>query len=107
MEKQIGVAVVDSGLLWVGDPSYVIKDKGEPRAADLGKNWGEFCDRLFFRNRNNRIPFAQFHFAKCGPTEGAPGLGVVIGTTRENGVYPVYAEFSKTGKIMEVKIRFR
>lgn len=41
---------VDAGLIWVGDPCYVLKDKGEKRPKDLGKDWGDICDRYHTRS---------------------------------------------------------
>jgi hypothetical protein len=41
---------VDSGCIWVGDPCYVIKDEGDDRPKDLGKNWSEMTTTFFNRS---------------------------------------------------------
>lgn len=41
---------VDAGSIWIGDGCYVLKDKDEPRPADLGDDWHGICERFFTRS---------------------------------------------------------
>lgn len=50
---QVSSVDVDAGLIWVGDPCYVLKDADEARPADLGKDWGDICKRFFDRSGYN------------------------------------------------------
>ena len=75
--KQIGFVTVDSGLIWVGDPSYVLpQDDGFPE--ELGKNWDDFCNKL----NPNKIT-------------GFNGTGVCVSTTHGDGVYPIIGFLTK------------
>ena len=41
--KVIGTIGVDAGIVWIGDPCYIMH-KEEETPSTIGKNWGEFCD---------------------------------------------------------------
>lgn len=41
---------VDAGIIWVGDPCYVLKDANEQRPTDLGEDWHGICSRFFERS---------------------------------------------------------
>jgi hypothetical protein len=93
--KLIGEIGVDAGLCWIGDPSYILHT-GEPPQA-IGKDWGEFCDRL----RGAYPTCKQLHYDL-----GHPGLGVVVSTGYGDGVYPVYAEINEEGRIARIMVEF-
>jgi len=77
---------VDAGVVWVGDPCYILHKKKLPKT--LGKNWSEFCDLL-----GNECPTRkQFNYAA-----GHEGLGVCVSSGLGDGFYPVYAEIEETG----------
>ena len=43
---KVGEIGVDSGLVWIGDPCYVLH-KGDNGYKDLGTSWGDFCDKVY------------------------------------------------------------
>lgn len=87
MKVKIGECGVDAGLLMVGDPCYFIgKDAVVNRRC---KDWDQACNDLFcngdsWKDRNNAFDVY--------------GLGVAIGTTHGDGVYPVFLETTDKGR---------
>ena len=86
----VGHFGVDAGLCWIGDPCYIMhttttkdgKEVPAPLPATLGKDWGEFCDKL-----NYDGPVMQsFNYEL-----GHEGLGCLVSTGYGDGSYPVYA----------------
>lgn len=95
--RHIGEIGVDAGLCWIGDPCYVLHAERPP--TTIGRNWEEFCDLL---NKGGQYPACkQFHYEL-----GHPGLGVVVSTGYGDGVYPVFAEFNREGRIASVTVEF-
>lgn len=93
MRKQIGQISVDSGLVMIGDPCYVIHtDKPKEQ---LGKNWEEFCKIIGDKDVTN---FS--HRQQDGE------MATVLYTPWGDGVYPIYATYSKNGRIKKVEIVF-
>lgn len=70
--KKIGEITVDAGIVWIGDPCYVLHKDLVP--AELGTSWGEFCDKL-------NAKFTEFK------------IGVCAATAYGDGSYPVYAVY--------------
>jgi hypothetical protein len=95
--KQVGEIGVDAGLCWIGDPCYILHADPAPKA--IGGDWGEFCDLLFKDGQNPACQ--QFHYDL-----GHAGLGVVVSTGYGDGVYPVYAEFDREGRVARVWVEF-
>jgi hypothetical protein len=94
--KLVGHFGVDAGLCWIGDPCYILhKDKPAYEGAtpeglpeSLGKDWGEFCNKL-----DHSGPLLQsFPYAM-----GHEGLGICVSTGFGDGMYPVYAHISEEG----------
>jgi len=83
--KLIGQVGVDSGLIWIGDPCYVIHEDNLP--STLGKDWPGFCDELG----------EEFTKAFDFP-EGYEGLGICTATTYGDGVYNVIGLFKPGNK---------
>ncbi len=133
---QVGVVGVDAGMVWVGDPCYILalphnnpKDKKpgddsfsslyEPKELprSLGESWGDFCDQL---GQSDFIgldgEFYKHHIEKgrksVGMTKqfnydaGHPGLGVVVSSGYGDGEYPVYVKYDNKGNIKEMKVTF-
>jgi hypothetical protein len=95
--KYIGEIGVDAGLCWIGDPCYILHANPPPRT--IGRDWDEFCDIL---NED-----AQYPTCKQFPYElGHPGLGIVVTTGYGDGLYPVYAEYNREGRIASVTVEF-
>lgn len=78
----VGWVNVDAGLIWVGDPCYIIADG--PRPPDIGTDWASFCERYFKREKSGVSAF--------GHQEGGTGMGLAISTLWGDGSYPVYVE---------------
>lgn len=93
MRKHIGNVSVDAGLMWIGDPCYIIH--AEKVAKSLGNDWIEFAHGL--RGQD---------FREYSHDSGAGGLGVVVGSFGGDGVYPVYAETNERGRVLRVTVEF-
>lgn len=97
---KIGEIGVDSGLVWLGDPCYILhRENGPPES--VGKNWPEFCATLAEPK------------PKCAPRAksynydfGHEGLGVCVSTAHSDGTYDVMAQLGTHGAILAVKIKF-
>lgn len=48
--KKVGYVDVDAGMIWVGDPCYIIRDSDEERPKDFGEDWSDFCGKVFERS---------------------------------------------------------
>lgn len=96
--RKIGEVGVDAGLLWLGDPCYIIH--ADPPAKEVGKDWPEFCDNLWKKEKVSGSG-VQFNYDL-----GHAGLGVCVGTGYGDGTYPVYGEFNEEGRCMKVWVDF-
>lgn len=76
--EHVGNVFVDAGLIWVGDPCYVMGDDASSRVTD----WMDFCGKLPERNVNAPL---------------GDGTGLAISSGFGDGSYPVYVEFSDEG----------
>lgn len=74
-KKLIGHISVDSGLVWVGDPCYAMREVGK-------KNSGMVYEEVIHKLRNYFI------------NEFPDGTGICISTPNGDGTYPVYAIIS-------------
>lgn len=100
---RIGDVGVDAGMIWLGDPCYILhRDEGQ-EPVDVGKDWSEFCER--FHERAKDTGTAQFAY-----NMGHDGLGVCVNSGLGDGVYPVEARYEDDpnwGKrVAEVRIKF-
>src|SRR5262245_20127518 len=95
--KKVGTIAVDAGICWVGDPSYILHTKKQPKA--IGRNWAAFCNILAKRKQDPAIN--QLHFDR-----GHPGLGVVVETGYGDGLYPVFAEYNEEGRVTQILVLF-
>ncbi len=91
--KLLGYADVDSGLIWIGDPCYILHHSQQGQTGDaglpdsLGKDWSDFCSKLDGGN---------FFVAKSFTHQtGYKGLGVCMTTNYGDGSYPVIGFFAK------------
>jgi hypothetical protein len=83
--KVIGHVAVDSGLVWIGDPCYILHSD-DPQHS-IGRSWGEFCDTIKDSTEHN------FEFNR-----GGAGLGVVSSTKHGDGFYPVIGLYDGESK---------
>lgn len=89
----VGHVSVDSGLIWVGDPCYIIHRDDPLNPKVFGANWQEFYDKIY-RGGIDENGAAQMD-----------GYGVCTTTAYGDGVYPVYANV-KQGKVMSITVDF-
>ena len=75
----VGHFGVDAGIVWIGDPCYILHKGPEKLPETLGKDWGDFCNKL----GDTTTVFGY----RPGQTEG---LGIVCQTGYGDGSYPVY-----------------
>lgn len=80
--KVIGHIGVDAGIIWIGDPCYILHKEKEEIEPILGKDWGEFCDIL------GDTIYKSFNYKK-----GHEGLGVCTSTKDGDGFYDVIGFF--------------
>jgi hypothetical protein len=89
--ETVGVCGVDAGLIWLGDPCYIIgKDANEQPV----ETWSDFCVAIAGNDTK------QFNYKG-----GHPGLGVCVSSGYGDGEYPVQVK-RKDGRIKEVRIKF-
>jgi hypothetical protein len=92
----VGHFSVDAGLVWIGDPCYILHTDEGGLPKTLGKDWSEFCDKL-----GNDYPTKRVF----GFTEDGDGLGICLSTGYGDGTYPVYARI-KEDRLVQVYIDF-
>lgn len=91
--EEVGVVGVDAGLMWLGDPCYIMgKDANEHPV----ETWAEFCEKI-----ENLTDAQQFNYKM-----GHAGLGVCISGFGGDGTYPVLIKKNADGLVTEVKIIF-
>ena len=95
-EKLVGHVCVDAGLMWFGDPCYVMGDNATHRWRD----WGDFCKAL-------EVPGSKYAVAIEFPVEsGLANYGVCITHFGGDGVFPVYITTDGRGVVTEARIVF-
>ena len=91
---KVGQVGVDAGILYLGDPCYVLHQEEPP--PEIGKNWADFCDKL------SDDCYTSTQIGKC--------TGVVVSTGVGDGLYSVYVKYSDLGswgkRVKEVKVVF-
>jgi hypothetical protein len=87
-KKLVGHVGVDAGIIWLGDPCYILHKKKLDKKS-LGQDWGEFCDKL----------------GEDFPTLVEFQEGVVVSSGFGDGNYPVFAHI-KDGRVKKVWIEF-
>ena len=82
---------VDAGLIWIGDPCYIMGDDAGNRVTD----WADFCDNL--REDGNY---------KTVTAPLGKGIGLAISSGYGDGCYPVHVEHNSEGRVSKVTITF-
>lgn len=95
MLKKVGTIGVDAGLVWIGDPCYILHKEDNDQPESIGKDWSEFCDKIG-GNESVSFPFNLGH----------EGLGVCVHTLHGDGSYDVMAEVDGNGRISKISIDF-
>lgn len=73
----IGHIDVDAGIIWIGDPCYVMPDDASHRDETI-KDWMKFCDAIHSDDTHHWEPAGQ-------------GTGICTSTWYGDGSYGVYA----------------
>ena len=92
--KLLGRFSVDAGLVWIGDPCYILH-KGEETPENLGYDWQNFTELV---SSDDYISFKH--------DSGSEGLGVAVRTPGGDGMFPVIGFFDSEGKFAFVIIDF-
>ena len=86
--EKIGEISVDTGLVWIGDPSYsVTPDASDPPA----QTWEEFCVKMEATEPAHVVAFST---------------GICVHTACGDGFFPVLAQKDSEGRILKIKIEF-
>lgn len=98
---RIGRVNVDAGLIWIGDPCYVMGE-GAPAWARKWTGEGSFCNMLddIALARRDDDPLANTY-----PIGNGAG-GIAVNTAYGDGTYPVYAKMNDYGTILSVTVEF-
>lgn len=89
----VGHVGVDAGLIWVGDPCYVVAQD----SSHSFESWSDFCD-LLQKNEKDGVTIFSYQ-------AGHEGMGIAISSGWGDGCYPVYVK-RKDGRIKELKVVF-
>uniref|UniRef100_A0A6H2A4P0 Uncharacterized protein n=1 Tax=viral metagenome TaxID=1070528 RepID=A0A6H2A4P0_9ZZZZ len=95
IQKQIGEISVDAGIVWIGDPCYILHKNLDEIPQEIGRTWEEFCENIKEMKHGQ-----QFNHNK-----NITGLGVVVGDFGGDGVYPVMAEI-ENDQVKSITINF-
>jgi hypothetical protein len=79
---------VDAGLIWIGDPCYIMGDDASDRVHD----WQEFCDKLKDHD-NISEPLGK-------------GIGTLVSTGYGDGCYDVDYTTNNDGRVASVTVTF-
>ena len=79
---------VDAGLIWIGDPCYIMGDDASSRVTD----WMDFCDKI--------------RGMEGVSTPLGYGTGVAVTSGYGDGCYPVDIEYNSDGRPSKVTITF-
>jgi len=93
----VGEVSVDAGLIWIGDPCYVLHKNDNNRYESIGTTWEDFCKILDVKDENNET--------NDGKIYNFDGLGVCISSGYGDGSYPVYAKLHND-RVKEIRIKF-
>jgi hypothetical protein len=93
--EKVGKIGVDAGICWIGDPCYTVTPDAKTPAA---QTWPEFCDLL---EKGESDGTMQWNYAM-----GHAGLGVSVSTGYGDGVYSVYVQRNKYGRVMRAMVDF-
>lgn len=92
---QIGTVGVDAGMLYIGDPCYVID-------APLGRRaWDQFLREIGLEDKTWSVVEGETATGNRFPA------GLVCVSGAGDGEYPVYAEFTAEARIARLVIDFK
>lgn len=98
--EKVGVVGVDAGLLWLGDPCYIMtKDASNFHDG----TWHEWLDKLWKLEEEQKNNAVQWSYQN-----GHPGLGISVSTGFGDGKYDVFVrrDSQEKNRIAEVRVVF-
>lgn len=84
----VGTVGVDAGMVWLGDPCYVLGSD----SSHGPKTWQDFIDKLDFKQRV-QAPLGD-------------DIGLAVCSGYGDGSYPVYVRRLPDGTIAELRVKF-
>jgi hypothetical protein len=88
--EHVGSVYVDAGMVWIGDPCYVLGDD----ASHGVKTWHEFCDKIDY----DQYPTVQQVLGE--------GIGFAVSSGYGDGAYPVYVTKNNDGRVIKLEVEF-
>jgi hypothetical protein len=101
--RLIGSVGVDAGLVWVGDPCYILHT---PLPTDMGTRWEEFCD-IYSGHPVTDQPEAPLPIVRRGRCFAQFEAGVCVNTADGDGDYPVFAKYGDSVLNKDVIVELR
>ena len=86
IREYVGDCFVDAGIIWIGDPCYIMGDDASNRVT----NWFDFCDKISGQGLGASEPLG-------------PGVGICTSTAYGDGAYPVHITY-KDGRPIRLEI---
>jgi hypothetical protein len=93
--EEIGGLDVDAGIIWLGDPCYLVEAPYRPDSNPF-KDWSAFCAKIA-----GMVTHQSFDHGS-----GNPGKGLVVSAGYGDGHYPVYIRRAPDGRVAEVRVQF-
>lgn len=104
-KKQPLKGFLQSGILFIGDPSYMAGDLSQPGSEVIESrenpflNWGKFTDSL--GSEDMSLPFPD------AIEEGSTGRGIAVQTNYLSGRFEIKKKLCpKTGKLLQIVVKF-
>jgi hypothetical protein len=123
--RKVGVVSVDAGMVWIGDPCYLIEsdvDESDDSDERPAETWRGFCRLLDSKiaddtpptKENLRAPTDEEilkHRLRANAQQwqfkaGHDGLGVTVTSGCGDGAYDVFVREDKKGTVLEAKVVF-
>ena len=94
--ETVGEVYVDSGLVWLGDPCYIVPESPTPL-----KSWDHFLSRL-----ENTDGEGANHWKIDHTTPLGEGIGMAITSGHGDGCYPVEVQYDMQGRVSAMRVVF-
>lgn len=104
--KKVGEIGVDAGLVYIGDPCYFWHDKRDFSKHGIKDDGPELDTSDWVTFLETHIHSHLGHITQLNYKNGYPGLGVVTTSGYGDGLYDVFAKFTKDGSVKEIKVVF-
>ncbi len=87
-QRVIGHIGVDSGMVWIGDPCYIIHRKKTP--FELGTSWAEFCTLISKSHNSFNYEAGHEGFGLCTRALNGDGTYQIIGFFEKDTTVPSF-----------------